>query len=63
LHEKTRMGDTILTPRRTASILRELERATRSVNEARRELIEAMADRKRPRTESRAKPVRRPQPR
>jgi hypothetical protein len=41
------MGDTTLTTRQTAGILKELEHAARSVGEARRELIEAMAARKR----------------
>jgi hypothetical protein len=41
------MGDTILTTRQTAGILKELEHAAKSVSEARRELIEAMAARKR----------------
>ena len=41
------MGDTTLTPRRTAEILKELEHAARSVDEVRRELIQAMAERKR----------------
>ena len=43
------MGDTTLNPQRTASILKELEHAARSVDEARRELIQAMADRRRDR--------------
>jgi hypothetical protein len=55
------MGDTNLNPRRTAMILRELEQAARSVSEARRELIQAMAERRRP--ETRVKPPRRTQPR
>jgi hypothetical protein len=55
------MGDTTLTPRRTATILKELEKAARSVSEARRELIQAMAERRRP--APRVKPPRRTQPR
>jgi hypothetical protein len=50
------MGDTTLTPRRTADILKELEHAARSVDEVRRELIQAMAERKR--TEPPARTVR-----
>jgi hypothetical protein len=58
------MGDTILNPRRTATILKELEQAVRSVNEARRELIQAMAERTRaPQAQKRVKPPRRAQPR
>jgi hypothetical protein len=41
------MGDIILTPRRTAGILKELDLAARSVSEARQQVIEAMAERKR----------------
>jgi hypothetical protein len=41
------MGDTTLSPRQTAGILKQLDHVARSVGEARRELIEAMADRKR----------------
>ena len=41
------MGDITLTPRRTAGILKELEHAAKSVGEARRELIQAMSERKR----------------
>jgi len=41
------MGDIILTPRRTAGILKELDLAARSVNEARQEVIQAMSERKR----------------
>jgi hypothetical protein len=55
------MGDTPLNPRRTAFILKELEQAARSVSEARRELIQAMAERRRPAPQVR-KP-RRTQPR
>ena len=50
------MGDTTLTPRRTADILKELEHAARSLDEVRRELIQAMAERKR--TERPAREVR-----
>ena len=57
------MGDTTLTPRRTAEILKELEHAARSLDEVRRELIQAMAERKRTEQPAReARVVRPPAP-
>jgi hypothetical protein len=41
------MGNVKLTPRQTASLLNKLDTSARSVNEARAQLFNAMADRQR----------------